>query len=430
MSGDEDDTDLRPTDDGNTPSHGAEPAASDSTGPGPTDPDGHRDPGTTDSGPDRDATAPAPADPPEPGGAASLVELAEAVRTLWEWAGRPSEEALRGGGEDLPPGTVAAVLGGQVGSWQDAEPFVAACLRYGQRSAEQVSFGLMAWRDAWNAFDPTVRHLSVQRPVGGPDTVGPLTPAWPQDAVPPMEPAPPVDIPLGPPAGEARSRRRISVVTGAAAVVAVLVVVGGAVALASTSPLHGTAHPQSDPATTSQDTAVASPGLSVPLPNVSATTGRPSPTGSPTGASASPTVADTGGPRPTDPGTHPATRPPTTVPAPPPPPPATKPPASSPAPPSYPTVYTSGGAGKAYFVALGEHLFVCDLVPDGYGVVAQYTRTDVPGQNNEAKDGNGSGSCVDHNMNMPEGAKITFRVCLISKSGALSRCSGRITAVA
>lgn len=78
-------------------------------------------------------------------------------------------------------------------------------------------------------------------------------------------------------------------------------------------------------------------------------------------------------------------------------------------------------------MADGEHLFVCDQSPDGYGAVAKYTRTDVPLQNNIATNTNGSGTCIDHNMNMPEGAHITFSICLI-KDGIYSRCSASITA--
>lgn len=100
-------------------------------------------------------------------------------------------------------------------------------------------------------------------------------------------------------------------------------------------------------------------------------------------------------------------------------------PGSSPTPVS---ICTSGGcAARAYFVAYGEHLFVCDDAKDGYGAIAQYTRSDVPGQNNDARNTNGSGTCIDHNMSMPEGATITFRVCLLSSSGAISNCSARIT---
>ncbi|HEX5493007.1 MAG TPA: hypothetical protein VFX70_00350, partial [Mycobacteriales bacterium] len=100
----------------------------------------------------------------------------------------------------------------------------------------------------------------------------------------------------------------------------------------------------------------------------------------------------------------------------------------APAPPSRCT--TGGCAGRAYFVATGEHLFVCDENSDGYGAIARYTRTDVPGQNNVAADGNGAGTCVDHNMNMPEGSHITFSICLIDKAGKTSRCSASITATA
>ncbi|HEX6500116.1 MAG TPA: protein kinase [Micromonosporaceae bacterium] len=98
--------------------------------------------------------------------------------------------------------------------------------------------------------------------------------------------------------------------------------------------------------------------------------------------------------------------------------------------PAPPTVCTPGCAGKAYFVAYGDHLYVCDTSSDGYGVVAKYWRTDYPGQNNDAVNKNGTGTCVDHNMNMPEGAKITFWVCLLTGSGEAIDCSGKLTTTA
>ena len=107
-------------------------------------------------------------------------------------------------------------------------------------------------------------------------------------------------------------------------------------------------------------------------------------------------------------------------------------PSSEPIPASSPvSICTPGGcAAHAYFVADGDHLFVCDDAKDGYGAIAQYTRTDVPGQNNDARNTGGNGTCLDHNMNMPEGSTITFRVCLLSGSGAISTCSARITTTA
>jgi hypothetical protein len=78
-------------------------------------------------------------------------------------------------------------------------------------------------------------------------------------------------------------------------------------------------------------------------------------------------------------------------------------------------------------VAAGDHLMVCDEKSDGFGVKAQYTRTDYPGQNNDADATSGAGTCLDHNMNMPAGTKITFRVCLLDAAGKLSNCSAYIT---
>jgi serine/threonine protein kinase len=59
----------------------------------------------------------------------------------------------------------------------------------------------------------------------------------------------------------------------------------------------------------------------------------------------------------------------------------------------------------------------------------QYTRTDVD-QSNEARNSDGAGTRVDHNMNMPEGAKITFRVCLVDGKGAPFGCGAFKTATA
>jgi hypothetical protein len=85
---------------------------------------------------------------------------------------------------------------------------------------------------------------------------------------------------------------------------------------------------------------------------------------------------------------------------------------TAPAQASVATCTPDGCAGKATFVTEGEHLYVCDNKSDGHSAVAEYQRTDVPGQNNQAWNHDGTGTCVDHNMNMPEGATITFRVCL------------------
>jgi hypothetical protein len=132
-------------------------------------------------------------------------------------------------------------------------------------------------------------------------------------------------------------------------------------------------------------------------------------------------------PAPPGPGRSPASAPTTTGTAPSSPTVSSPKPAPPPQPPP-PTACTPNGcAAKAYFVAYGDHLYVCDNSGDGYGAIAQYTRTDYPGQNNDAANKNGKGTCVDHNMNMPEGAKITFRVCLLKSTGEAFDCSGYLT---
>jgi hypothetical protein len=99
---------------------------------------------------------------------------------------------------------------------------------------------------------------------------------------------------------------------------------------------------------------------------------------------------------------------------------------STPAPtrPASASVCTPNGcAGRATFDATGEHLIVCDNKDDGFGAVARYTRSDVPGQNNDAWSREGTGKCIDHNMNMPEGARITFQVCLEDNGTRVFSCS-------
>jgi hypothetical protein len=87
-----------------------------------------------------------------------------------------------------------------------------------------------------------------------------------------------------------------------------------------------------------------------------------------------------------------------------------------------------GCAARATFVPEGDHLYVCDNKADGHSAMAWYQRSDVPGQNNEAWDNNGAGTCIDHNMNMPEGTKITFRVCIAdSDNHHVLVCSNTVT---
>jgi hypothetical protein len=304
-------------------------------------------------------------------------------------------------------------------------------------------------------FLPTAVQPAVPPPAPPPqESLGDaLFGAYPEQPSPPPPP-PPADgmwAPV-PPAGRERSR---GLVLLAAAAVGVIALVAGGVAVAATRG-GGTTHGRSTDATVATDTDTVTtlpPGLALPAQGADKATSTPTATVTPTGTArptgqTTPTTGSGGGQAP--PATAGATpqaggtgsRPAggtasmpaggaTSMPAggssPPPPSPTTAPKTSSA--PSYPTVCTPGGcAGMAYFVAYGEHLYVCDKQPDGYAAVAEYTRTDVPGQNNVAWNRNGSGTCIDHNMNMPEGAKITFRVCLGRSDGTRFNCGSYLTA--
>lgn len=165
------------------------------------------------------------------------------------------------------------------------------------------------------------------------------------------------------------------------------------------------------PASGSATTAPASP---TPTPTPSA---QPSAPGSPgTGPSSQPSTST---PRP------PATPRPTTAPAPPPTSAAPEPPQSTT--PTSRVCTTSGCAGDASFTPYGEHLIICDKNPDGKGVRVEYRRSDVPNQNNIQDNRGGNGTCRDVNFDMPEGATITYRVCLINSSNVTSNCSARVT---
>jgi hypothetical protein len=118
-------------------------------------------------------------DPPVPAGAVNLADLTGRLRTLWTWAGRPSEAALRSlirmrrtaSGfvvEGMPSGTVERVLAGDEPAWESVEPFVASCLRVGSRSQERIDLDVAAWHEAW-------RRVAPPRPVGSGTVAGPAT---------------------------------------------------------------------------------------------------------------------------------------------------------------------------------------------------------------------------------------------------------------
>ncbi len=79
--------------------------------------------------------------------------------------------------------------------------------------------------------------------------------------------------------------------------------------------------------------------------------------------------------------------------------------------------------GYVAFNHNGDHLYASDTEPDGYGVYVYYYRADVD-TNGEFTNRNGSGTTVDHNMNMTEGTEIQYYVCRLNSSGGTSNCSG------
>ncbi|HEY2669611.1 MAG TPA: hypothetical protein VGJ07_04470 [Rugosimonospora sp.] len=116
-------------------------------------------------------------DPPVPAGAVNFADLTGRLRTLWTWAGRPSEAALRSlirmrrtaSGfvvEGMPSGTVERVLAGDEPAWESVEPFVASCLRVGSRSQERIDLDVAAWHEAW-------RRVAPPSPVGSGTVAGP-----------------------------------------------------------------------------------------------------------------------------------------------------------------------------------------------------------------------------------------------------------------
>ncbi|HEY9474919.1 MAG TPA: hypothetical protein VIS06_13835 [Mycobacteriales bacterium] len=410
-------------------------------------------------------------EPPGPTGASDLVELARRASDLWQWAGRPSEDELRSAAEApgasgsfdaaaLTTGIVSRVLDGSGLTWGDLEPFVVACLSYGNRSPERIDIDLGNWRTTWAAVESADTWATGYDPYPatepGPTTEATQYPVTEPIAVtaapyPTTEPIPAVTAtpyaeparyptPLAAPepwvvsrSRPSRSSRRLPVIIGAVVSVAAVVAVGITVVAAS----HSDSHPTALAPTASGSNSTRPDGMALPAQaangsqasaSAQATFGHATAT-SGGASSANQTapggvVTSTGGDSGSQPGGTSVSPPPAgTVPSA-----TTKPTTSSPSPssqpsptpPPPPTVCTSDGscAGKAYFVANGEHLWVCDRIADGYGAVAQYTRTDVPLQNNEAVNSGGAGTCIDHNMNMPEGAKITFRVCL--KDGSSS----------
>ncbi|GAA2352475.1 Hsp70 family protein [Dactylosporangium salmoneum] len=254
-----------------------------------------------------------------------------------------------------------------------------------------------------------LRAAELDTPVGASRGLPAAAPPAPVPAGPTPPAAPGAgllasDIPTATPEGRFRKPRRRRLILAGAIAAAVIVAAGAAYA-GTRDRSHGGADTlahATTPTAAAESLAAESAGSMHPAPQPGSDKAQPA---TPTRAPSATATASTT-PRPS----------------------AAKTTAASPAP---PTVCTPNGcAAKAYFVANGEHLYVCDESSDSYGAVAQYTRTDVPAQNNEAVNKGGSGTCVDHNMNMAEGVQITFRVCLLNSSGAKSNCSAYRTASA
>ncbi|MDE9366115.1 hypothetical protein PZ938_10910 [Luteipulveratus sp. YIM 133132] len=93
------------------------------------------------------------------------------------------------------------------------------------------------------------------------------------------------------------------------------------------------------------------------------------------------------------------------------------------------TNYVAGSyatcAGHAWFQSNGEHLYIEDRVADGHSVAVHYT---VNGVTKTAYNRNSAnGAVVDLNLDLPEGAVITYSVCLSNSSTDLAgSCSGGI----
>jgi hypothetical protein len=67
-------------------------------------------------------------------------------------------------------------------------------------------------------------------------------------------------------------------------------------------------------------------------------------------------------------------------------------------------------AVRVTFTAAGERLTTCDNSADGHSAVAAYRRTDVADEK-QAWVRKGKGVCRTRDLNMPEGARITFKAC-------------------
>ncbi|HEV2781476.1 MAG TPA: hypothetical protein VGX25_19005 [Actinophytocola sp.] len=89
----------------------------------------------------------------------------------------------------------------------------------------------------------------------------------------------------------------------------------------------------------------------------------------------------------------------------------------------------AGCAGRATFTSYGEVFTVFDQLADGHSAVALYWLPDGSGPH-LIWNSNGNGTSVTANLEFPEGAWVTYRVCLGEggpKEVLLSTCGATIT---
>jgi hypothetical protein len=87
----------------------------------------------------------------------------------------------------------------------------------------------------------------------------------------------------------------------------------------------------------------------------------------------------------------------------------------------------SGCAAKAIFQPEDAHLIACDTKGDWRAAVAVYTRSDAPGEK-KVWASNTHGTCTDEPLGMPDGATITYKVCIGDQSeNRIDTCSEEVT---
>jgi hypothetical protein len=84
-------------------------------------------------------------------------------------------------------------------------------------------------------------------------------------------------------------------------------------------------------------------------------------------------------------------------------------------------------AAKVTFRPNGDQLVVCDTKEDSLSAAAFYTRADVSGER-AVWATEGKGTCVTDSLHMPEGVKITFKVCTGDRpTNRIARCTDPVT---